>query len=137
MKNLPTIIRQPGFDYGFDPGACSACGGGCCRGKAGRVWIGEQDVRNIGEFLDLNRVDFILRFTHRTDNRLSLRELYGDDGYACVFFDTTGKKCTIYPVRPEQCRRFPFWEYFRTCREELAGECPGVRWDAPDEARSR
>jgi Fe-S-cluster containining protein len=30
-------------------------------------------------------------------------------------------------MRPEQCRRFPFWEYFKTHREQLVRECPGIR----------
>lgn len=127
------IIQQSGFDFCFDTEACAACRGFCCRGKSGHVWIGEQDVRSIGAFLNVNSVDFIRRFTDRSNNRLSLKERYIDGNYACTFFDTSRKKCSIYKVRPDQCRRFPFWDYFREHREELARECPGIRKCAPTE----
>ena len=37
---------------------------------------------------------------------ISLRELRGGD---CVFYDRD-KGCTVYRVRPAQCRTWPFWE---------------------------
>ena len=122
-----TLIQKAGFDYGFDSDACSACGGRCCRGNAGHVWISEYDVRKIGEFLGINRIDFIQCYTNYIDNRLSLKEQYTGGSYTCCFFDANRSECTIYVVRPDQCRRFPFWDYFRNHREELLKECPGIR----------
>jgi Fe-S-cluster containining protein len=127
------ILQQSGFDFCFDTEACTSCRGFCCRGVPGHVWIGEQDVRSIGAFLNVNSVDFIGRFTDRINNRLSLQERYIDGNYTCIFFDTRRKKCSIYEVRPDQCRRFPFWQYFRVHREELASECPGIRECMPKE----
>jgi len=54
----------------------------------------------------------------------SLREKANGD---CVFYDRR-EGCTIYPVRPRQCRTWPFWEsnvstpeaWQRTCEV-----CPG------------
>jgi hypothetical protein len=79
-------------------------------------------------FLDFNTVDFMVRYACRLDGRKSLKERSAGNEFACIFLDD-GKTCAIYPVRPEQCRRFPFWDYFRTRREELARQCPGVRLD--------
>jgi len=36
----------------------------------------------------------------------SLREKANGD---CIFFDRR-QGCTIYPVRPRQCRTWPFWD---------------------------
>jgi Fe-S-cluster containining protein len=54
----------------------------------------------------------------------TLRERSNGD---CVFYDRSAG-CTIYPVRPKQCRTWPFWEsnvispeaWRRTCEV-----CPG------------
>ena len=48
------------------------------------------------------------------------------DSYACVFFDLNKKQCSIYDVRPTQCRTFPFWEYFKNNIEEVKEECPAI-----------
>jgi Fe-S-cluster containining protein len=45
----------------------------------------------------------------------------------CLFFDGVSRRCSIYEVRPAQCRRFPFWEYFRKYKDEVIRECPGIR----------
>lgn len=121
------VIQQAGFDYCFDTEACGECGGFCCRGASGHVWIGQGDVVRMSGFLKLNTVDFLAGYTERTDNRLVLRERRSADGFACIFFDRGRNRCTIYPVRPGQCRSFPFWNYFRNHREELLRECPGIR----------
>ena len=63
-------------------------------------------------------------YTRRAGGGLSLREKANGD---CVFYDRQ-KGCTIYPVRPRQCRTWPFWEsnvvtpeaWRRTCEV-----CPG------------
>ncbi len=49
----------------------------------------------------------------------------GPDGY-CIFFDSRSKICNIYPVRPLDCRLFPF-DFF------AAGPRLGnwVIWDCP------
>lgn len=121
------VIQQNGFDFCFDPGACAACRGGCCRGSTGHVWVGEKDINRIGSFLHINRVDFIRHFVNRVNNRLSLKEQSIDGDYACVFFESKKQSCSIYEVRPQQCRSFPFWDYFKDNKEELCLECPGVR----------
>jgi Fe-S-cluster containining protein len=56
--------------------------------------------------------------------RLSLKE---KSNFDCIFWATPG--CTVYNVRPLQCRSFPFWEYILCSQKawETAGEsCPGI-----------
>ncbi|MFA6133224.1 MAG: YkgJ family cysteine cluster protein [Phycisphaerae bacterium] len=88
---------------------CSGCGG-CCAGPAeGYVWVTKADIAAIAEFLkipeDLMRRDHV----RRVGIRHSLRERA--DNNDCVFLETgpAGRSCRIYPVRPVQCRTWPFW----------------------------
>lgn len=49
------------------------------------------------------------------------------DGH-CIFFEK-GKGCSVYEVRPSQCRDFPFWKCNLTSKsewEETAKMCPGM-----------
>ena len=58
--------------------------------------------------------------------RLSLTEYANGD---CVFFDKEHRRCTIYPVRPKQCRTWPFWNSNLETPEdwrEVQKGCPGA-----------
>jgi Fe-S-cluster containining protein len=120
------IIRRKGFDFGFDPGACEKCPGYCCRGESGDVWVGQQDIRRICGFLHLHPVDFIQRYLNRIGNRMSMKERFTGQEYECVFFNGPEGKCSIYAVRPIQCRQFPFWNDFRRHKDRVFQECPGI-----------
>ena len=58
--------------------------------------------------------------------RFTIKEIAYEGGYGCVFFDMQKKMCSIYDVRPSQCRTFPFWEYFKENIDEVVTECPGI-----------
>ena len=68
---------------------------------------------------------FEAKFVRRVGARKSLIEFPNGD---CVFFDGQTRKCTVYEVRPRQCRTWPFWDsnlktpedWKHTCRV-----CPG------------
>lgn len=50
------------------------------------------------------------------------------DNYDCVFWEE-GKGCVIYPVRPVQCRSYPFWAHVVEDEESWKREalhCPGI-----------
>jgi len=125
-KLMPIIVKN-GFDYCFDSEACRGCQGYCCRGKSGNVWISEYEVKEISSFLGMNVVDFLHQFVNRSNNRLSLKERFEEGNYHCVFYDDQIQGCSVYEVRPDQCRRFPFWEYFKMHGAEVLEECPGIR----------
>ena len=60
----------------------------------------------------------------RLGQRRSLKEKANND---CVFYDREAG-CTVYPVRPRQCRTWPFWDAAAGTPdrwEETASECPG------------
>ena len=122
-----SIVRKDGFDFGFDPDVCKACPSHCCRGESGRVWLDTQELFQICNFLNMNSIDFIQTYLNRVDNRLSIKERFSGYDFECIFLEGPEKKCSIYEVRPFQCRRFPFWDYFRKHKDQAIKECPGIR----------
>lgn len=66
------------------------------------------------------------RYLEKTGYGWSIRMVQHQDGPACVFWE---EGCTVYPVRPPQCRSFPFWE---GVSEEELRLCPGVCSLDPD-----
>jgi len=103
---------------------CTRCGN-CCTGEPGFVWVNDEEIRQIAEHRGEPIEEVRGLYTARARNGRSLREKANGD---CVFFDRTAG-CTIYPVRPRQCRSWPFWEsnvatpeaWQRTCVV-----CPGA-----------
>jgi Fe-S-cluster containining protein len=45
------------------------------------------------------------------------------DGPACIFLDRTTNHCQIYPVRPVQCRTYPFWPTVTASVQSWNAEC--------------
>lgn len=103
---------------------CTRCGH-CCTGAPGYVWVNDTEVAAIAGYLGEPQDQFIAFYTRRVGRERSLRERANGD---CVFYDRE-RGCTIYPVRPRQCRTWPFWEsniatpedWQRTCEV-----CPGA-----------
>jgi Fe-S-cluster containining protein len=127
FKPTPNVMHEEGYAYGFDPAACAACGGACCRGESGYIWAKYEEIEKMADFLELSIEDFGRIYLRKVKHRYSLTEkLIGDEDYACVFFDPVQKRCAIYPVRPRQCRTFPFWEPFKHNEQEVRLECPGI-----------
>ena len=106
---------------------CTQCGN-CCSGKPGYVWVTKADIARIAEFL--GRTDGALDATYlrRAGLRSSLTEKPGGD---CIFLKREGGKtmCGIHPVRPLQCRTWPFWsQNLRSPNtwNEAQTKCPGM-----------
>lgn len=84
---------------------CTRCGA-CCTGEPGFVWVEDEHLRAIAEFRGESVEEVTRTYTKAARRGRSLREKLNGD---CVFFDRAAG-CTIYPVRPPQCRTWPFWE---------------------------
>ena len=121
------MIRQDGFNYEFDSSKCDECGGKCCVGESGYIWINEDEIRSLGEYLGYKTELFKEIFLEKFGNRYSIKEKPYKGGFACIFFDEKNKNCSIYEYRPNQCRSFPFWEHFKGNFKELERECIGVK----------
>ncbi|HED64296.1 MAG TPA: YkgJ family cysteine cluster protein [Planctomycetes bacterium] len=105
--------------------ACTGCGN-CCTGEPGIVRASDDEVARMAGHAGLEEAVFRDLYTHRlSSGGVALRERSGN---ACVFWrEQVG--CLIYPVRPRQCRTWPFW------RANVASEghwaraaegCPGI-----------
>ena len=95
----------------FEPGEfrCLRCGK-CCRWK-GLVKVTEAEADAIAAFLKMEPRDFIETLTRLSPDRTTLSLLEKEDG-SCYFYDEELRCCRIQPVKPGQCRAFPFvWNF--------------------------
>ena len=109
---------------------CVSCGR-CCAGPGeGYVWVTIDDIEAIAEFLEMPVDPFRKRYVRRVLKRFSLVEEPGSKDCCFLRYDDRGlSKCAIYPVRPTQCRTWPFWPGNLGDREDwcMAGRgCPGI-----------
>jgi len=122
-NELIEALRQR--SYFFDEGLrfeCQRCGG-CCNGEPGLIRVSDEECQAIAAFLELELDDFVNYCLHQVEGFASIRE---DETGRCIYYE---KGCSIYPVRPLQCRTFPFWpEYLRSPEswDEASRRCPGV-----------
>jgi Fe-S-cluster containining protein len=120
------ITTEVGYNFAFRDGFCGECGGKCCVGESGYIWISEEEAQKVASFLLMDIYGFADRYLFRANGKLSIKEKEHGGGSACVFFDEKEKNCSIYDVRPTQCRTFPFWDYYKTHNEEALKECPAL-----------
>lgn len=105
--------------------SCTGCGG-CCTGTPGYIWISLDEIVAMADYLKMTTAEFSRRYLRRVGDKYSLTEIRPN--YDCVFLD--GKRCKVYPVRPTQCRTFPFWpECVKTPEawEATARHCEGIQ----------
>ena len=121
------IVADEQYTYKFDSSACAECGGHCCTGESGYIWAKYTEIEKMATFVNLSIEDFATMYLRKVKHRYSLIEKQlATDNFACIFFDESEKRCSIYPVRPLQCRTFPFWEQFKHDEKEVRKECPGI-----------
>ena len=122
---------------------CTQCGN-CCTGGPGYVWISEPEIARLAAHLNLTREQTIASYCRLIHGRYSLLEHRNARGeYDCIFLKEartesragdqtvvqTRRSCTIYPVRPLQCRTWPFWDSNLSEREiweAAAKRCHGM-----------
>ena len=122
-----TLIREKWYRGGLRFG-CTGCGN-CCTGEPGYVWATREEIRRIAEFL--GREDAWLPRDHlrRVGFKYSLTEKPNGN---CVFLQVVGngkRVCSIYAVRPLQCRTWPFWTANLKSPDawaEAGESCPGM-----------
>lgn len=106
---------------------CTQCGN-CCSGEPGYVWVTQDEMRAIATYLDREDGKLLPHEVRRVGLRHSLTERPNGD---CIFLQRSNGKagCSIYPVRPVQCRTWPFWPQLLRSRrtwEDAALGCPGM-----------
>jgi uncharacterized protein len=108
---------------------CTGCGQ-CCTGAPGYIWVSENEIKQMAMHLKLSLDEFSDRYLRQIGDRYSLRETFPN--YDCIFLKDN--KCSIYQLRPKQCRTFPWWPQNLKSKkdwEEAAKHCEGIRHEAP------
>ena len=118
-----TASEQPWYRDGlrFE---CTGCGD-CCSGEPGYVWVNEAEIQQMADQLRVSVEQFEGQFVRQIGRQKSLIEYPGGD---CIFLDPDSRRCTVYAVRPIQCRTWPFWTSNLRTRKawrETCQVCPG------------
>ena len=129
-------ILQPKNDPWYGDGlsfGCTQCGN-CCTGAPGYVWISQTEIARMAEHLTITPEQVVEEYCRKIGDRISLRERRSAEGdYDCIFLEeqegTKKRICTVYPVRPLQCRTWPFWDGNLMSKENwqrASRRCPGM-----------
>lgn len=115
ISDFIRVERMPGF-------SCKLCGS-CCRERA--IMLYEDDVKRLegsGFSGFYEESSYLERYLTGAPYRMKLKE----DG-SC-FFLSDDNKCSVYDLRPDTCRRYPFiiGEGFILA----SASCPGITWEA-------
>ncbi len=120
---LPTSEKDPWYAQGLRF-TCTQCGN-CCTGGPGFVWISLEEIARVADHLRITPEQTIERYCRKIGDRYSLLESRNARGeHDCIFLKeelsdrpfgdkrvTQSKRtCAVYPVRPLQCRTWPFWD---------------------------
>lgn len=125
---MSSLIKKQGFSFAFEPSGCDACGGNCCIGESGYIWINKTEIEFLASHLDISLEELRVKYLNKIAYKYSIKEVkLAEDNYACTFFDLEKRQCSIYEARPIQCRTFPFWDYFKQNINEVYEECPAIR----------
>ena len=119
----PPVRLADGVRFG-----CTRCGH-CCR-QPGFVWLTVDEMADISAHLDLTVDDFQARYQVEWDSNAQSYRIDAVKGYGCPLL--VGNDCSVHPVKPMQCRTFPFWPELLDDRDEWVAAkqyCPGM--DAP------
>lgn len=131
----PTDSDKPWYSKGLRF-SCTQCGN-CCTGGPGYVWTSSVEIDRFARYLRMDRSEFLKKYCRLIGGKVSLKERKNHRGeYDCVFLEEIevrpGRRkrvCTVYDVRPLQCRTWPFWDGLLRSQEawESASRgCPGM-----------
>jgi Fe-S-cluster containining protein len=86
---------------------CQPNCGRCCDQPGGIVYLSPDDAERLAEHAGLDVDAWLERDTRKTfDGRYVLKSRE-EDG-VCIHLNEQ-KQCSIYEVRPQQCKAFPWW----------------------------
>ena len=108
---------------------CMQCGRCCSGPNEGYIWVTKTEAGLIADFLKITIGQLTRKYLHRVGLRKTIIE--EPSSKDCIFLQKIGGKkgCLIYPVRPSQCRNWPFWPTNLTSPNAwntAALQCPGI-----------
>lgn len=104
---------------------CRECGACCANPEKTEacLYLSMDDIKNISMYMNISLRDFKNNYTLQKDSYIILKEPDED----CLFLENN--RCKIYPVRPAQCRAWPFWESMlniKSWKESVRSICKGI-----------
>jgi len=134
----PITTVDPFWKNGLQFG-CTGCGK-CCQND-GEVWLDIDEFVDLVDFLKISAEETLEKYVDgvksgwvKLKNKVVVATPENID--RCIFLDDDGKKCTVYSVRPVQCRTYPWWPRLMTNQAEWNSEAvvpdeePGKHWSA-------
>jgi len=105
---MPTKKKTPWYIAGLHF-ECMQCGRCCSGPDEGYIWVTSPEIKLIADFLKIKPRQLRQKYLKRVGLRATIIEQPGTKD--CIFLQESDgqKRCTIYPVRPGQCRMWPFW----------------------------
>ncbi len=132
---------------------CQKCGACCNANLEGSILLFPQDIVQIASHLNLDLWKFIGQYctegvysyqpVDRHYNKMIQKKLIDIPIYilnfkgkmVCPFYQQDPGRCVIYPVRPTQCKNYPFLDDLLSDRSqvsEIFPECELLRMKFPD-----
>ncbi len=108
--------------------SCQRCGD-CCKGYGG-TYLTQSDMERISRYLGMRSERFMRDVCQMSGGKPVIAQ--AENGY-CLLWD---QQCTIHPVKPQMCRRWPFIESILVDTSNwhaMAAGCPGMRVDVSDD----
>jgi Fe-S-cluster containining protein len=111
--------------------ACRGCGRCCAGPTEGYIWAIQPETELIAKHLNITPGELRRRYLRRVGVRTTIIEHRTTKD--CIFLrEADGqRRCAIYPVRPNQCRTWPFWPENLSdlnAWNEAGARCPGINF---------
>ena len=108
---------------------CTQCGNCCAGPNEGYIWVTAEELEAIAGFLKMPLKDLQSRYVQKVNTRMTIVE--EPRSKDCIFLRTSegSRHCALYPVRPTQCRTWPFWPTNLgdpDAWNRAAQRCPGI-----------
>ncbi len=108
---------------------CFECGNCCSGPEEGYIWTTDEEVEMIAKKLEMDVDEFRDKYIKTIGSRQTIIE--DSKSKDCIFLcDRNGTRgCSIYEVRPNQCRTWPFWDMNLETPDDwnfAARNCPGI-----------
>ena len=131
---MKSVVKENPWYVGGLHFECVQCGR-CCSGPGeGYIWVTKPEIQIIADFLKISVEQLRQEYLKRVGLRTTIIEHRTTRD--CIFLNHglrglhgSQKECIIYPVRPSQCRIWPFWPENLTnpnAWNKAAQKCPGI-----------
>jgi len=109
---------------------CVGCGDCCSGPEEGYIWITKPEIEFLANHFGTTLEQVKKKYLKRIGFKHSIKEDRSTKD--CIFLASEQdgcRGCMIYPVRPNQCRTWPFWSFNLHTPDQwnmAAVRCPGI-----------